>query len=74
VSAVSHANLILSWQENLLDGEMPPQWMWHLDHELRVWFERIDEKRKERFGGTGGDDSDDEHPDMMTNSLGRRGK
>ena len=69
--AITHAHSILGWQENMVSEEMPPKWMWHLDWELEVWFERVDKERKARFGG-GGDDEDT--GDMMTNDLakGRR--
>lgn len=57
-----------------MEEEMPPQWMWHLDHEVVVWFERIDEQRKARFGGGDDGGEDYEPPEMMTNELakGRR--
>lgn len=70
--AIEHANTVLSWQENLSEEEMPPEWMWTLDHELEEWFEHVAHDRKTRFGGGG---SDDDETSMMGNELakGRRG-
>lgn len=50
-SSVEHALGILNWQENLSSEEMPPEWMWSLDHELEPWFERVTEEREEKCGG-----------------------
>jgi hypothetical protein len=50
---VEHAHQILDWQENLTSDEVPPRWMWHLDHELDIWFTRIKRDREERYGGGG---------------------
>lgn len=68
--AVEHASRICQWQENLVSEEMPPSWMWHLDEELEIWFENVEEKRKERYGG----DSSDSSPELTRNELvkGRR--
>jgi hypothetical protein len=46
---------------------MPPEWMWTLDHELEVWFERLDSERDERYGGG---KTDIEGP-VMENELAR---
>ena len=43
---VDHALKILYWQENLVEKEMPPFWMWHLDHELNKWFEKVKNERQ----------------------------
>ena len=67
--AIEHAHLIISWQENLGEDEMPPQWMWTLDQQLNEWFEEVDSRRKEKYGGGGGD-SDESSP-MMQNELAR---
>jgi hypothetical protein len=64
--AVEHANLILSWQENLVEDEIPPVWMWALDEELNDWFEKVDRDRKAKYGG--GDD-DYESDSMTQNEL-----
>lgn len=56
-----------------MSGEMPPQWMWPFGEELEAWFEEVERKRKERFGGDSDTDSDDSQP-MLQNELskGRR--
>jgi len=48
--------MICSWQENMPTDDQPPEWMWPLDHELKVHFERLAEKRRSSSGGDGGDD------------------
>ena len=63
---MEHAQTILAWQENLPRDEMPPEWMWSVDHELEIWFERVEAEREEKYGGTGDDRT--EVP-MMTNEL-----
>ena len=64
--AVEHASAILHWQENLTRDEMPPEWMWSVDHELEIWFERVQEERDERYGR---DDRDRSDAPMMRNEL-----
>lgn len=66
--AIDHAHTILRWEENLLPEEMPPSWMWHLDHELEPWFEEVRRNRESRYGG-GRDDAGDEEAPMMANEL-----
>lgn len=62
---IEHAHRILNWQENLAQHEVPPQWMWPHDHELKVWFDEIKAEREEgRYGGY-----DDDDPGMVTNDL-----
>lgn len=75
--AIQQANRILDWHENLMGEELPPEWMWHLEHELEAWFEEVDRKRKERFGSRDDDDDGDEPKQvvpLMQNELtkGRR--
>lgn len=67
---LEHANTVLDWQENLSKDEMPPSWMWPFAHELELWFEDVDQKRKEKHGIAGGDET----VPMMNNELakGRR--
>lgn len=65
--AVEHASAILTWQENLTREEMPPEWMWSVEHELTAWFQRIDEERNEKYGG--GDSAPESTTPMMTNEL-----
>jgi hypothetical protein len=59
---------VISWQENLLEGEMPPDWMWPYQDELEVWFEEVDRKRKEK-NNPGGEDA--EGDSMMQNEFSR---
>lgn len=68
--AIEHASQIIDWQENLPKDEMPPPWMWPFQEELEVWFEAVDQKRKDARP----DSSGDETVPMMTNELakGRR--
>lgn len=61
--AIDHAHRIIMWQENLPQEEMPARWMWHLEWELDEWFENVDQKRKEKYGG----DDDREQVDLMKN-------
>ena len=70
--AIEHAMRILSWQENLLGKEMPPDWMLPFDKELEIWFERVDRERKEKYGDDSGDDR--EQVDMMENEFSARFK
>lgn len=72
LTAIEQANRICSWQENLTRDEIPPSWMWHLEEELQIWFQGVDDKRKSG-SSTGG--SEDEAPDLAQNVLakGRRG-
>jgi hypothetical protein len=65
--AVEHATDILHWQENLTRDEIPPEWMWGLDDELEVWFERVLEERDEKFGG--GSDKKDTNVPLMDNEY-----
>lgn len=48
--AISHANKILDWYENLMEKDIPPEWMWSFDDLLNDWFDEVKERR-----GTGGD-------------------
>lgn len=67
MAAIEHAHTILSWQANLPDKDIPPLWMWHLDHELEDWFEDLNASRN-----GSGDSSDDDEAPMMRNALTRR--
>lgn len=66
-SAIEHAHAILHWQENLPAKDVPPVWMWHLDHELEDWFDALNSN-----DGSGPEDPDDEDVPMMRNALVRR--
>ena len=65
--AISHAFVVLSWQENLPKDEMPPEWMWALEDPLEEWFEEVEAARAEKYGGR--DNSRDTTVPMMSNSL-----
>lgn len=49
---------------------MPPEWMWSVDHELEIWFERVQEEREERYGGS----ASRETTPMMQNELAEEWK
>jgi hypothetical protein len=65
---VSHALSIISWQENLTEEHMPPEWMWSLDDELELWFDEVKASFHSRSSSM--DDGDEEAP-MMSNALAR---
>jgi hypothetical protein len=44
--AISHASMVLSWYENLMKHEIPPQWMWIFADELEEWFEEVEAERR----------------------------
>ena len=66
--AVQHAERIISWQENLIEEEMPPVWMWPFEDRLSVWFEQV--KAKRESGVSNSDSSDDSS--MLTNEFAER--
>lgn len=68
--AIEQGLRICNWQENLLDDEMPPNWMWPFDDELEIWFENVDRERAEKYGGSSSS-SDVESTEMMGNELAR---
>jgi hypothetical protein len=72
VMAIEHAHRILDWHDNMVSEEIPPQWMWPFEDELKIWFQQVEEKRDERNGNHG--DKDTTVP-MMSNDMakGRRG-
>lgn len=67
MGAVEHAMRILNWQEHLSGDDMPPVWMWHIDHALEEHFEEVEERRSERFNPDG-----DEGPTLTKNALSPR--
>lgn len=67
IRAIEHADRICGWQENLTREEMPPDWMWHLETELEAWFEEVDAKRRDKYGG----DTRDEVPTMQNEYADR---
>jgi hypothetical protein len=66
--AISHAQTILSWQDNLLSEDMPPEWMWPLSDELEGWFEDVKKRQEERYGSHGREPVEDA-PGMAQNEL-----
>lgn len=68
--AIEQANRICDWQENLMPEEVPPSWMWHLDHELKDWFEEVEFKRKEQRKNPSG--ADDDGWEKNEHARGRR--
>lgn len=49
--------MIIYWQENLPEKELPPRWMWALDEDLSEHFDRI---KAQRDNPNANDDSDDQ--------------
>jgi hypothetical protein len=67
LEVVDHANTVLSWFENRPSKDVPPRWMWHLNHELEAWFDRLDaDQQRDSSSPSGG--RDEEAP-MMQNAL-----
>lgn len=60
---------ILNWQENLSSEDMPPVWMWNLEHELEEHFAEVEERRDERFGPR---DEDGPGPKLVKNAYSPR--
>lgn len=63
-AAINHANLVLSWKENLISDEMPPEWMWPFGDLLNEWFEEVAFAREQKYGGSG-----DDYAEMDRNAL-----
>ena len=71
--AISHANRILEWHENLPSDEVPPEWMWPYDRQLKKWFDEVDEERRNRYG-TGSSQDDLVEVPMVQNELAEEWK
>lgn len=71
--ALDQAITIHGWLENLQKEEVPPVWMWTIDTELKIWFEKIKRAREEKYG-TGKDKSafDNDGPDVERNEYAAR--
>ncbi len=65
---ISHSQMILQWQENLLSEEMPPAWMWPFDDEIEGWFREVNRARDN--GGSGPEPRTDAS-EMMDNQLAK---
>lgn len=72
MAVFDHALKILSWQENMVSDEMPPSWMWHLDHELVLWFEKLEKKREADRRKQSGDQDEDAEDRFDENLLYER--
>lgn len=68
--ALEQAQRVLNWQENLMEEEMPPAWMWPFDQQLEEWFEEVERKRKSKYGADS-DDDDEPMGDMMQNEFAK---
>lgn len=66
-SCISHALMIVAWQENLPSEEIPPYWKWHLDWELESWFDKVAADRRSKYGGSA--DEPEPIPEGGANSL-----
>lgn len=53
--AIDHAYHVISWMENYTEEELPPSWMWPLDHETRPWFDNVVAARNAKYGNSGDD-------------------
>lgn len=52
--AIDHALKVLGWHEGgLSKDEIPPSWMWHLDHELETWWIEVERRRDSQSSPTG---------------------
>lgn len=69
--AIEHGCRVQDWQENMVPDEVPPRWMWHLDHELKEWFENLEWERKNRYSNR---DDDDEVIGLPVKNELSRGK
>lgn len=63
--AVTHADRILYWQEELPEEEIPPVWMWPFVPELEAWFDRVRSDRANRHKSGGARDN----PELVENEL-----
>jgi hypothetical protein len=71
MTAIEHGQKVISWYENLPEEEIPPRWMWPLDHELETWFL---EMKRIREAGASMSSPDDQDSEMMENEFAARFK
>lgn len=64
-NAIEQAFRILSWQENLGQDEMPPEWTWNLDWEIEAWFKKIKIDRERKWGNGSSPSADVAESDEM---------
>ena len=67
ISAIEHGQKVISWHENLPESEIPPRWMWPLDHELEIWFVEM-----KRLRDAGTSETPGENVEMMENEFAAR--
>ena len=60
--AHGHANMIISWEENLAEDEIPPRWMWHLPWDLKTHMEKVVADRKAKYESKPNSDGSDNAP------------
>lgn len=58
--------------ENILPDELPPEWMWHLEHELDDWFKEIERKRQEKYGASNTGSEEKLPGEMVKNEFAPR--
>ena len=65
--------MICRWQENLPEEDMPPVWMWPLDHELERHFAEVERRREaERQDPSDRDSGPMQHNDLVPDSIRSR--
>lgn len=47
LNVINHAHTVLQWQENLSSEEMPPEWMWAFNDDIKEWLEDVTRARKD---------------------------
>lgn len=68
---------ILSWMENAMKDERPPEYLWEDTQGLEEWWARVAERREARYGagssaGSGGGSGDaDQSSDMAENEIAK---
>lgn len=66
LKTISHTTKILDWHENLMEKDVPPEWMWPFDKELEKHFEKV----KEEMANPTSEATDDRtQVPLMTNEL-----
>ena len=69
LSALNHAERIVSWESELSQDEMPPVWVRPLWWEMEKWMARVVSERKAKYGGSSGDVTDWDSPEYERNEL-----
>lgn len=64
---------IISWMENALKEERPPEHIWEDAQGLEEWWARVAERREARYGGNAGSGSGDadQGKDMAENEIAK---